>query len=1025
VLYAQVANKDHRSAFHFFPDDIAHFVTFPKLEEMWYQRRFVFDIDYTDTSKHSGSENDEYCVVENQALPFYLEQCFDRDELSEKNECKQAIQFVPPARANGNSNVYNIKDKSAELKKLRQELVRAENIERNTQRLFRLELAQSQHIEELVWRWSDLRHARPDLFEDENGARSAAENFFREWRSPQNMSSRHLACLMRAWYHMLDSDILIIPSVLLLDKKYTANEWYTMLRQLEQDLAIRIYPFIDVESQMENKDKYMHALMKDPMPYTPLEKKIQLARQATPQHFQTPSTDEPQEHVSSAGTSPSHAGEVVDSHTRHDVQIIYRAHSGTFAPTFMIPNFKQASKLPDDELIGIVEEFLGKLRREIDEAEWKVEPGVFIVKGTNSTRTNVYKRCMDAESIVKIMREASVTGMRLVRGISCSLRDARRIVLDSHRLRREGCTYPSIIFLGCACACACVICLCSPYRQCAPQPGFIIQPFMKGLAWESRTYFKHGQYLFTLLNEQVMDRNVTVAFATLEARGDDRISQVHVGPCEPFLVDYCAHILHLCERHCSLVSKTPIVRVDCGAEFYHCEPNEVGARTEDEIMQHRLKPGQWQRTGSGRIVRYFVNEVTTSLDINWFSGQTNFPILYTAAAATAQHLCQLAQDINKMSPGLKPRRKSDGARLMNDEIELSEEQKADEKQRSKAEKEQEMMKLALKEYNARHGIPDEMNSMEYGDSPDSSASRRSGRRHSRRAGNRHQPRRRTGSSGSSRTSGRRAHTRDRTRIGQGAAPTLVCKDEGGDESDVERLLKHEQQRVSGSAEEDDDGEGDREENADGGGIGARVSRRHSGRQRNAHTIVRSHFASSTSSPTSERDPTQPELQAHRHRHRHATMSAESPSRSLSSHSRPVKATNKPTADLPRSHTSSLSNFTQTRTQDLHLPSHSDGSAHSFPSLLRLPSPSTLLTHIHQFMLADGETGDFESVSSSPDDDDDESFVGYPPVADMMLQAPDSSGEWQTIRHFPLIQQHTRTIAIRRRNEHEPDGQDDC
>ncbi len=81
----------------------------------------------------------------------------------------------------------------------------------------------------------------------------------------------------------------------------------------------------------------------------------------------------------------------------------------------------------------------------------------------------------------------------------------------------------------------------------------------------------------------------------------------------PQIIDYSVHILRLCEEHCELVSKSGVLRVDLGIEFQSCKDDE----SEDEVLQRQLRPEQWQRTGTGRIVRFFLNEVTSALDINW------------------------------------------------------------------------------------------------------------------------------------------------------------------------------------------------------------------------------------------------------------------------------------------------------------------------------------------------------------------------------------------------------------------------
>ena len=75
--------------------------------------------------------------------------------------------------------------------------------------------------------------------------------------------------------------------------------------------------------------------------------------------------------------------------------------------------------------------------------------------------------------------------------------------------------------------CVCVFLL----VQCAAQPGFLLQPFMKGLCWESRTYFNRGEFQYSLMSDQPPSNraapnanNITSAFNTVEVRGHNRIS---------------------------------------------------------------------------------------------------------------------------------------------------------------------------------------------------------------------------------------------------------------------------------------------------------------------------------------------------------------------------------------------------------------------------------------------------------------------------------------------------------------------
>ena len=91
----------------------------------------------------------------------------------------------------------------------------------------------------------------------------------------------------------------------------------------------------------------------------------------------------------------------------------------------------------------------------------------------------------------------------------------------------------------------------------------------------------------------------------------------------PLLIDYSAHILRLCEAHCKLVSKSGVLRVDLGVEFQRCSAVNAAGRMESEkqLLDRQKRPKEWQLTGAGFIVRFFLNEVTSTLDINCQSKQ--------------------------------------------------------------------------------------------------------------------------------------------------------------------------------------------------------------------------------------------------------------------------------------------------------------------------------------------------------------------------------------------------------------------
>ena len=231
--------------------------------------------------------------------------------------------------------------------------------------------------------------------------------------------------------------------------------------------------------------------------------------------------------------------------------------------------------------------------------------------------------------------------------------------------------------LLCACLCVCA--------QCGPQAGFIVQPSMNGLLWESRTYFNRGRPLpLTLLNSAVRSKTVT-AMASIDLRGQEPPAHREYALSEPQRTDFAQHILQQCEGYCKLVSNSGILRVDLGEEYLHCDDAaELSNRAERLVAEAQLRseqprPHLWNCTGHGFIVRFFLNEVTSTLDVNCtilsvalsrlhsqsshlphlvfvilfvlcvsgFSQQTNFPIVYEAAYATAQQIIRVAKNAKK------------------------------------------------------------------------------------------------------------------------------------------------------------------------------------------------------------------------------------------------------------------------------------------------------------------------------------------------------------------------------------------
>ena len=153
-------------------------------------------------------------------------------------------------------------------------------------------------------------------------------------------------------------------------------------------------------------------------------------------------------------------------------------------------------------------------------------------------------------------------------------------------------------------------------------------------------------------------------------------------------------MLRECESYCQLVSHSTIVRIDVGAEFEVCR----GSVSEQQLMERQKTPQQWQTTGAGRIVRFFVKkvrgetrqdrsnllnrriwrcspssplclcsfvcspfasffvlfaEVNSTLDVKWYSAPTGFPMGMVAARALARQIARIAhqQQLQSTSSG--------------------------------------------------------------------------------------------------------------------------------------------------------------------------------------------------------------------------------------------------------------------------------------------------------------------------------------------------------------------------------------
>jgi hypothetical protein len=112
----------------------------------------------------------------------------------------------------------------------------------------------------------------------------------------------------------------------------------------------------------------------------------------------------------------------------------------------------------------------------------------WIVKGTNSTRSNVMKRW-------SAQNDCGDNTAAVVEHNRPSLRFDDVFVLDS-RLCFSWSAEEVLAMMRAAVAGS------TNSKQCGRQTRFLIQPFMSGLQWECRSYFNRGKFLFALMCEQ-------------------------------------------------------------------------------------------------------------------------------------------------------------------------------------------------------------------------------------------------------------------------------------------------------------------------------------------------------------------------------------------------------------------------------------------------------------------------------------------------------------------------------------------
>jgi hypothetical protein len=172
------------------------------------------------------------------------------------------------------------------------------------------------------------------------------------------------------------------------------------------------------------------------------------------------------------------------------------------------------------------------------------------------------------------------------------------------------------------------------------QDAWLLQAEMEGVRLqEGRLYFTHGLFDSAILTQRdPVDDSLKAPLIVTEIRhgivGErdptdaDAVRKPSVldlgASILPHMVGFAQLALRACESHCKLVSNSGEIRVDIGVEVEHVDSfyPDLGAKaTEADLIQALPEHTrhQWFSTGQGAVVRFFVNEVTSTLDINWFT----------------------------------------------------------------------------------------------------------------------------------------------------------------------------------------------------------------------------------------------------------------------------------------------------------------------------------------------------------------------------------------------------------------------
>ena len=234
------------------PEDVTGLIGWKPFVHASRYRRVALSMEWEDANPHSASADGEYCLVEANALPFYLQHIFaDHFGLFE-------LVTIP---------LRLLESLLDELPQWRNSRERQDEAEEGDQHAFRRF-------------WNAVYEEKQEACESEDD---------------RAFCNQELAAVKRVWSQLQECDICVLPSVLLMDIRHTANEWsetrtshtetrdrawtalahldvacsrsarYDLLRMLEAELNLTVFPFIDVESRMENKVSQAKQMLEWPL----------------------------------------------------------------------------------------------------------------------------------------------------------------------------------------------------------------------------------------------------------------------------------------------------------------------------------------------------------------------------------------------------------------------------------------------------------------------------------------------------------------------------------------------------------------------------------------------------------------------------------------------------------------------------------------------------------------------------------------------------------------------------------------